>query len=123
MRRVAMLSVFLSVLFSSSAIAGMTAEPVEWTVGADTFSGVLVYDDASDDPRPGLVMVPNWMGVTEDAVARARAVAGDTRGAGGDVWKWDASRRTAAKRAGPRARCVAMTAAPCAHARRPRWTH
>ncbi|MCR6662710.1 MAG: dienelactone hydrolase family protein [Luteimonas sp.] len=77
MRRAAMLSMFLSVLFSSPAIAGMLAKPVEWTVGAETFSGVLVYDDANDDPRPGLVMVPNWMGVTDDAVERAKSVAGD----------------------------------------------
>ncbi len=77
MRRAAMLSMFLSVLFSSPAIAGMLAKPVEWTVGAGTFSGVLVYDDANDDPRPGLVMVPNWMGVTDDAVERAKSVAGD----------------------------------------------
>ena len=43
----------------------------------DRFSGFLVYDDSDDDRRPGLVMVPNWMGVTADALERARAIAGD----------------------------------------------
>ena len=58
------------------AFAAMQAKPVEWTVGKDRFSGYVVYDDASAAKRPGLVMVPNWMGVTDDAVARAKAVAG-----------------------------------------------
>ena len=61
---------------ATPALAAMQARPVEWTVGKDRFSGYVVYDDASTAKRPGLVMVPNWMGVTEDAVARAKAVAG-----------------------------------------------
>ncbi|MDH5835486.1 dienelactone hydrolase family protein [Luteimonas kalidii] len=60
-----------------TAAAAMKSEPVEWTVDGDTFSGWLVYDDEDDDRRPGLVMVPNWMGVTDDALERAKAVAGD----------------------------------------------
>lgn len=58
------------------AFAAMQAKPIEWSVGKDRFSGYVVYDDASSAKRPGLVMVPNWMGVTEDAVERAKAVAG-----------------------------------------------
>ena len=58
------------------AFAAMQAKPVEWMVGKDRFSGYVVYDDASAAKRPGLVMVPNWMGVTDDAVTRAKAVAG-----------------------------------------------
>ena len=58
------------------AFAAMQAKPIEWSVGKDRFSGYVVYDDASAAKRPGLVMVPNWMGVTDDAVERAKAVAG-----------------------------------------------
>lgn len=58
------------------AFAAMQAKPIEWSVGKDRFSGYVVYDDAASAKRPGLVMVPNWMGVTEDAVERAKAVAG-----------------------------------------------
>jgi dienelactone hydrolase len=54
----------------------MQAKPVEWTIGADRFSGVLVYDDAGARKRPGLVMVPDWKGVTDRAIAQARHVAG-----------------------------------------------
>ena len=64
-------------LFARPAAAEMKAEPLEWTVGQDRFSGWLVYDEQGDERRPGLVMVPNWMGVSEDALERARAIAGD----------------------------------------------
>ena len=80
MRRLPLNSTLLAIgmlLAASPALAKMQAKPVEWTVGKDRFSGYVVYDDASNAKRPGLVMVPNWMGVTEDAVARAKAVAGD----------------------------------------------
>jgi dienelactone hydrolase len=64
-------------LATAPVLAKMQAKPVEWNVGKDRFSGYVVYDDAAKGKRPGLVMVPNWMGVTDDAVARAKAIAGD----------------------------------------------
>ena len=64
-------------LLSAPALAAMQAKPVEWKVGEDRFSGTLVFDDASAGKRPGLVMVPNWMGVNDSAVEKARAIAGD----------------------------------------------
>jgi len=68
----------LSVLMlSAPAFAAMQAKPVEWKIGKQTFSGVLVYDDASAAKRPGLVMVPNWMGVTPSAITKAKQLAGD----------------------------------------------
>lgn len=67
----------LLLALASPAFAAMQAEPVEWTIGETTFSGVLVHDDANAIKRPGLVMVPNWMGVTDAAVDKARKIAGD----------------------------------------------
>lgn len=61
---------------ASPVDARQRTEMVEWTLGQDRFSGVLVYDDEGD-MRPGLVMVPNWMGVTEASVENARRIAGD----------------------------------------------
>ena len=75
MRRI-VLSLALS-LCSLPVLAAMQAKPVEWTIGEDRFSGFVVYDDASTDKRPGLVMVPNWMGVGDLAVERAKEIAGD----------------------------------------------
>ena len=62
-------------LASTPVFAAMQAKPVEWTLDKTTFRGVLVYDDAGGR-RPGLVMVPDWKGVTDAAVDKARHVAG-----------------------------------------------
>lgn len=59
------------------ALAAMQAKPVEWTQDGTTFSGVLVYDDSDNDKRPGLVMLPNWKGVNDSAIAKAKQLAGD----------------------------------------------
>lgn len=61
----------------ASAEAKPRSEPVEWTIGKERFSGFLVYDDEGDAKRPGVVMVPNWKGVSEAAVETARRIAGD----------------------------------------------
>lgn len=66
----------LTTLFASVAVAAPQAKPVEWRIGKQAFSGYLVYDDAVATKRPGLLMVPDWLGVTDDAVAKARQVAG-----------------------------------------------
>jgi len=65
------------VLLASPAFAAMQGEPVEWSIGDTTFSGVLVHDDANAIARPGVVMVPNWMGVTPSAIEKAKQLAGD----------------------------------------------
>ena len=59
------------------AVAQTVAEPVSWTHGGTTFDGYLVYDKDEDDRRPGLLMVPNWMGVTDAAVEKAKQLADD----------------------------------------------
>ena len=58
------------------AHAGQRADKISWTEGGKNFDGVLVWDDTSKAPRPGIVMVPNWYGVTEQAVAKAKTLAG-----------------------------------------------
>jgi dienelactone hydrolase len=59
-----------------SANAAPRAEKISWKDGGKDFDGYLVWDDASKAPRPGLVMVPNWYGVTDAAVAKAKTLAG-----------------------------------------------
>lgn len=61
---------------SPVAFAAMQVQPLEWEHDNAAYSGYLVYDDAGAK-RPGLVMVPNWMGVNDAAVEVARQVAGD----------------------------------------------
>lgn len=67
----------LLALCALPALATMRADPVEWTLGDTTFRGVLVYDDANAIDRPGLVMVPDWMGMTDAAIAKAKHIAGN----------------------------------------------
>lgn len=67
------------VLFSLTALAAQAKvvhRPVEWTDGGTRFHSVLVYDDAVTARRPGLVMVPNWYGVNDQAIKKAEMIAG-----------------------------------------------
>ncbi|MDO5506050.1 MAG: dienelactone hydrolase family protein [Pseudoxanthomonas suwonensis] len=64
-------------LCAPTAFAAMQTQPLHWSADGQRFSGYLVYDDAIDTPRPGLVMFPNWMGVSEAALVQAREIAGD----------------------------------------------
>jgi dienelactone hydrolase len=59
----------------SGAQAAPTSQPLEWQVDGQIFSGYLVYDDADQHRRPGLVMAPDWMGVTPATVERAKTLA------------------------------------------------
>lgn len=70
-------AVLLLALCASPAFAAIKSRPVEWKIGDEAFSGVLVYDDVNAIKRPGLVLVPNWMGVTDNAIKRAGEIAGD----------------------------------------------
>lgn len=48
---------------------------ITYTANHQEMEGVLVFDAALSGTRPGLVMAPNWMGVTENAVRLAGQVA------------------------------------------------
>ena len=70
-----LLTLCLSAL-AFAAHAAPRADKVSWTDGGKTFDGYLVWDDSSKALRPGLVMVPNWYGVNDHAVAKAKTLAG-----------------------------------------------
>ncbi len=72
-------------IFAASALAfalaapvhaAMVAKDVHYQVGGKEMQSVLVYDDAVKTPRPGLVMTPDWLGMTDDNVALAKKMAG-----------------------------------------------
>ena len=56
--------------------ADMVTRTVDYEIDGEPYQGALVYDDAVTQPRPGLLMVPNWMGVTEHAATKAYRAAG-----------------------------------------------
>lgn len=76
MRR-SMFGLLLFALGLSAAHAEMQVKPVEWKVGDDAFSGYLVYDDTNAIKRPGVVMVPDWKGISDSAITKAKHIAGD----------------------------------------------
>ncbi|KJV27445.1 dienelactone hydrolase family protein [Luteibacter yeojuensis] len=76
MRRTLLALSFLIAGAAGSAHAAMVAKPVQWTADGVTYKSFLVYDDAVKTKRPGLVMVPNWFGINDMAIAKAKDIAG-----------------------------------------------
>ena len=71
----------LSLLLLAStfvANAAPRAEKISWSDGGKTFDGYLVWDDASKSTRPGLVMIPNWYGVSDSAIAMGASASADS---------------------------------------------
>jgi dienelactone hydrolase len=54
----------------------VAVERIEYKAGNTACSGALVYDERVSARRPLLLMAPNWLGVTDDAITRAAAMAG-----------------------------------------------
>jgi dienelactone hydrolase len=71
------LALVFAVLCAVPTFAAVVAKPVAWELGKTKFEGTLVYDDAVKTPRPGLVAVPNWMGVTPANIKQVEGLAGD----------------------------------------------
>lgn len=66
----------LSCLAASAAHAAMVTKNLDYDVGGKKMQSVLVYDDAVKTPRPGIVMTPDWLGITPDNLALAKQIAG-----------------------------------------------
>lgn len=66
----------LAFALAAPAHAAMVAKDLRYQVGGKEMQSVLVYDDAVKTPRPGLVMAPDWLGMTDDNVAIAKKMAG-----------------------------------------------
>lgn len=67
-----------SLLVTAVATAAPTAvksRTVEYKIGDQPFEGVFVYPASSKGKLPGVVMVHNWMGVSEETKKQAERVA------------------------------------------------
>lgn len=60
-----------------AAEAAVVVKPHAYEIDGEAFEGLIVYDDSVTTPRPGLMMVPNWLGVTERSAEKAARAAGD----------------------------------------------
>lgn len=52
----------------------MAVERVSYHAGGKRFVGALVYDERVTTRRPLLLMAPNWLGVTEEAINRTQTM-------------------------------------------------
>jgi len=72
-------ALILAVLLGAGiASAKPVRKPVSHQHAGATYEGVLVWDDAVKVPRPGLLLVPNWLGINEANLKQAELVAGTT---------------------------------------------
>lgn len=60
----------------ATAHAAMVTKNISYDVAGKPMRSVLVYDDAMQKARPGLVMTPDWKGMNDDQVALAKQIAG-----------------------------------------------
>lgn len=71
--RTAMLTAAL--LCTTAVAAKPVRKPVSYKHEGATYEGVLVWDDAVKAPRPGLLLIPNWLGINEANLKQAELVA------------------------------------------------
>jgi dienelactone hydrolase len=70
--------VLLFMLFCAcgASHAAMVSRPIDYQDGEVKLTGTLIFDDASHQARPALLMVPNWYGINEAAIKKAEQIAG-----------------------------------------------
>ncbi len=66
----------LIMLATATANAKIVTQAVEYKVGDVTCEGFLAYDDAVTGKRPGVVIVHQWMGLTDYEKSRCEQLAG-----------------------------------------------
>jgi dienelactone hydrolase len=73
-----MKSILLStavLLSASSTRAAIQSKTVDYQQGDTTLEGVLVWDDSASGPRPGVLVVHQWLGLTDYEKHRAEMLA------------------------------------------------
>ena len=54
----------------------MKVESIKHSVSGLACCGTLVYDETVKTQRPLLLVAPNWLGMTDDVIERAKTLAG-----------------------------------------------
>jgi len=70
------LLLFLAAACAVSVQAKIVTQDIEYKQGEATLEGYLAYDDATAAPRPGVLVVHQWLGLTDYEKGRARQLAG-----------------------------------------------
>lgn len=69
------LFLLLTLGFAAAARATIQSKIIEYQQGDTTLEGVLVYDDATKTKRPGILIVHQWLGLTDYEKHRAEMLA------------------------------------------------
>ncbi|MEM0965050.1 MAG: dienelactone hydrolase family protein [Verrucomicrobiota bacterium] len=76
----ALLAIFFTLTTFSFAFSGMddpATRVVSYELDGVQFQSTIVWDQDDNDRRPAVLMVPNWMGPTEQSLEKARMIADD----------------------------------------------
>src|SRR5712675_91393 len=68
--------IFLALAGALSVHAKIVTQAVEYKQGDTTLEGYLAYDDSVSGKRPGVLVVHQWMGLTDYEKHRAEQLAG-----------------------------------------------
>ena len=68
-------ALLLLLMLALPANAAVVEQAIRYQHEDETFTGYLYYDDASDAPRPGILLVHEWWGLNDYAKRRARMLA------------------------------------------------
>src|SRR5208337_2988303 len=66
---------FLALACAGGVRAAIHTETVDYKLGDATLEGFVAYDDAIKGPRPGILIVHQWMGLTDYEKHRAEMLA------------------------------------------------
>ena len=70
-----LLASVLALSLAPLASAEIKLETVEYKVGDTVCEGAVAFDDANKTPRPGVLLVHDWMGAGDYAKSRAKQIA------------------------------------------------
>lgn len=66
----------LTTLVATTSMAAITQKKVPYDLDGAKYESVLVYDSAATDKKPGVLLVPNWLGINAANLKQAELVAG-----------------------------------------------
>jgi dienelactone hydrolase len=73
--RTMMAAALCALVMATNAHAAIREEPVTYQDGTTTLKGFIVYDDAVQGKRPGIIMVHEWWGITSHIRNEAQKLA------------------------------------------------